>query len=266
MTRQRVIRVTGTIDCRSGILVVSRPASTVARARIRRLFRVVHSLGTHKITVICVARGVGRLFRVTSRFSIFHSNGCINARTDASIAHSSVVQVVIKHRVASVFPGRGTSVNSIVLSIRGLALPNAFRGVAFSLQENRVLKLTNLINSNQSGITRTLFKMAPTGRNVVRVSKHGITVGSPISTVHRNVTLLARSHGTAKYFLPLSVVRGVRITTLRSSRIGLNCISRHKLAGLYRRVGNGLQVGAPAIRRQVRGLSNNGRRGILVTH
>lgn len=121
LKRRRLIRVTGTLGGRIHLLVLSRPATSLARRRASILLSVVHSLRRRNVTYVCVSRGLGRIGTVSSAVYIVHSKRRVNAHSTTKVDRSSVVAVVIKQRLATLCPGRPRAAKSRVLHVRRLA-------------------------------------------------------------------------------------------------------------------------------------------------
>lgn len=215
------------------------------------------------MTVICVSRQLRRVVGVNSHLAVFHSNGCVSAMGIGSVAVSRVMTVVINHRVASCCPGISMGPNRGLLRIASVERNSALGNVSFCTHTNRVANFCKLVNTNHARLVHTVFNTSPFADNRVGMGNRSITVGSYRRTGGLNLTLLARSHGDRNLVLRFSLGRGVSLTGVGATVASFNFGGTGR-ATRGRGLTSSVHIGAPSLRRGTGGLSNNGRRGIIV--
>lgn len=135
--------------------------------------------------------------------------------------------------------------------------------IGFRIGGKRVIKVTNLVKSNEARLTLDVFKGPGSCglRNRLLISNIPGALGRPDSTVESKVTCIARSQGKSNLFLVRSVGGGVSTT-------GLGQVTMGKIVGSGRRMGRAVRcggsvcVGTSSLRRIINGLDKKGRRGI----
>lgn len=131
---------------------------------------------------------------------------------------------------------------------------------------NRVLNISNLVNTNHARLVGILCNTLPHADNCIALSKRRIIAHSPRSNLTDNVICVSRSHGHSNLILNVSMGRGVSLATLHCFDHTNNDLGRTSRRRTIDSFVHLFGIGAPSVRRTVNLLSNNGRRGITVTH
>lgn len=264
VTSGRRITVTETLTLGTGIVFVSRPAATLASARISDLLHAVNTLGTSKISIVFVSRGLSRIFSITSHVAIFHSNRMVNACRTSRLSDHGLSTLVAKRSIRFNIP-RGRVMTSTAPILRvGRIGTSGISSIALEMRTNRIINVDNLLKSKHARATLALFNLGTLANNDVTVSNRPTTVHGPHSTVTGNVTLIPRSERHRKLFLSHGLLRGDTTDILREVSDEFNIIGiggRHRV---NRSALIGLRIGAHSLTLLTRSLSNNGRRGILL--
>lgn len=265
VTRRRVMRVMGTMSFGKGVVIVSRPASSLSGRRIRRLFKVVRGLEGGGMDVVCVSREVRRLFQVSSQVAIVESKACMKAGGATRAGTGRLMTVVIKESLSGFCMESCYSIRRTPVTLRmgGLSHRKAFRSVDFSIRGNRVLKFTKLMNTKEDRVVRTIFKTEPCSTNRVFVGKSRIRFGGPVRTVGSKVTLIPRSEGGRKLMLKGDITFGLALSDLHFY-VGKVTVDRGGHSSVVRRCDGELEVGTTSPRVRTNDLSNKGRRGIML--
>lgn len=236
ITSGRLVTVSETLLRGTGLVVVSRPAATLAGERMAHLFKVVRRLGGRNVAVLFISRGLSRMFRVSSDVAVLEDKrGMCRYPTDR-VARRGFACCVAKEGVSASRMGRMGSFSGTrgILRIGSLST-GKFRRMDFSLRTKRVLKITKRLKSKHARLDLTLFKVLGPAKNDVYVSNGRIRLGGITRTRGRNVTLIPRSQLARKLFLPRPVCGGVTMADLgRLSNI-LKDIGRSTRGRLSRR-------------------------------
>lgn len=261
ITHRRVIRVTGTLVRSTSVLVLSRPATTLAHGRYRRLFIVVKRLGTENINVMFVSRRLSRVTHINSIIAILHSNGCVSA-VSTGTPRSRLIQLVIKHSVRGRCPQITRRPNGALLRIGSLAHTKTVRRISFSIRTNRIINLTKLINTNHARILHTIFNTSSCSSNSIAISNIRLPGTSVSGAVTTKIKLIPRSHHARNLVLRTSITSGLNLTAVIPAS-GFKFTSLGKRHSHRGSATEGLHVHVTGVSRATNSLSNNGRRGVI---
>ncbi len=265
ISSERVIRVTGTISCSSGVVILSRPASSLGSHRMRRLFHVVSGLERENYNVVCVSRGVRRVLHVSSSVAMVHSKGRVTARPTDRVSVSGVVGLVMKQRLARHFPPGAGGINGIVLQISKLDTQcTGMESISFRIQRNRVVKITKLNNSKEARLLRDVFNVQTGGTKGVALNNGAMNGQAPHRSVTDNFTVLARRQQTSNVFKVLSVASGAIVSDLGGCGVNNLFLDESGVGASASGYVSSVEMGAPGERAGVEALSKKGRRGMVL--
>lgn len=139
-------------------------------------------------------------------------------------------------------------------------------GMSFGMRGKRIINVSKLVKTKHARLTVDVFNgdCKAGVSNRIFVGKGRIGLGAIRRTVSGGLTCIARSQGKGKLVLSGSVGVGAALTGV-SNVDGKGIVSASGRCTITRRCEGGLGAGYPAIRRGIKGLDNNGRRGILLT-
>jgi ribose transport system ATP-binding protein len=152
------------------ILILDEPTSTFTRIEKAQLFAMMRTLKATGIAIIYITHRLEEVFEIADRFTVFRGGKNIaTMSSEESLKNQiSIPQLMLNKAVGDVFPAKGIpSAGPIVLEVRDLEVPGAFRGVSFAAPRGEILGVFGLVGSGIDELAKTLFgAIEPGGREM----------------------------------------------------------------------------------------------------
>ena len=169
---RQVVEICRALASDARILLMDEPTSSLQRADVERLFRLIGQLRERGIAVIYISHFLEEVREIAARYTVLRDGRGVRAGDLASVRDEELIAAMVGRSVIlSRNDGEGSpaAAGEIVLSVRDLAAPPRLRSATFDLRRGEVLGIAGLIGSGRSELIRALFGLLlTTGGEVAR--------------------------------------------------------------------------------------------------
>jgi ribose transport system ATP-binding protein len=166
------------VGCR--VLVLDEPTSSIGRADVEALFRVVDRLRERGLAIVYISHFLEECRRVAQRYTVLRDGRSAGSGELAAASARDLVELMVGRRVEELYPRSARSPGEAVLDVGPL-----------QLRRGEVLGIAGLVGSGRTRLLRSVFDPARSwGRGVGFVSEdrkgEGLLLGLAVA---ENVTL-----------------------------------------------------------------------------
>jgi len=171
---QQVVEICRALAFDARILLMDEPTSSLQRADVERLFRVIGRLRERGIAVIYISHFLEEVREIASRYTVLRDGQTAGFGELTSVSDEQLIAMMVGRALDATPAARSGVPGDVVLTVRDVAAPPRLRSASFELRRGEILGIAGLIGSGRSELVRALFGLppAPTGE----VTRHG-TIG-----------------------------------------------------------------------------------------
>jgi ribose transport system ATP-binding protein len=160
---QQVVEICRALAFDARILLMDEPTSSLQRADVERLFRLIGQLRDRGLAVIYISHFLEEVREIASRFTVLRDGRSVASGALASVRDEALIAAMVGRSVIlSREDGEGSGgLGDVILQVR---LNNAF----FDLHKNEILGIAGLIGSGRSELIRALFGLQPAKGDITR--------------------------------------------------------------------------------------------------
>lgn len=248
------------------ILIMDEPTTALTRTEVQRLFEVVHRLTDRGVAVVFVSHKLDEVLQVAQTVTILRNGSHVLTAPAADLDGASIGRYMTGHDIDEsrhVVPIEADA--PVVLEVRDLTLPGAYRDVSFTLRRGEILGLTGLLGSGRSEIAESLFGVLPAHSGTITIDGSEHTIGSIDDAVAAGIGYVPEDRLTQGLFMDASIADNIIASSLdayrrRSSRL----LDRRRIAETIATLFGRLRIKAPNVSSPVRSLSGgNAQRVVL---
>ena len=165
---QQVIEICRALAFDARILLMDEPTSSLQRADVERLFRLIGRLRERGIAVIYISHFLEEVREIATRYTVLRDGRSVSAGELASVKDEELIAAMVGSVILSREDGEGshparnrTRDDDLLLSVRDLAAPPRLRSATFDVRRGEILGIAGLIGSGRSELIRALFGLLP---------------------------------------------------------------------------------------------------------
>jgi ribose transport system ATP-binding protein len=230
---QQVVEVCRALAADARVILMDEPTSSLQRANVERLFRLIRQLRERGIAIIYISHFLEEVREIADRFTVLRDGRSIRSGQLRDVRDEELIAAMVGRQVAG-FPGSRvpeTSGNlatwqlgNPILEVRNLASPPRLHSATFELRRGEILGIAGLIGSGRTDLVRALFGLQQvTGGEIVTMERgagsaergksRGSALRAPSSPLLGYLSEDRKGEGLA---LPMSIADNVTISRLRS--------------------------------------------------
>jgi ribose transport system ATP-binding protein len=255
---QQVVEICRALAWDARLILMDEPTSSLQRANVERLFRLVRQLRERGIAIVYISHFLEEVREIADRFTILRDGRSVRAGELREAGDAELIAAMVgrdgPHPAprATLSPRQKDVVTrELLLEVRDLASPPRLRAASFELRRGEVLGIAGLIGSGRTDLLRALFGLQRTTAGTV-TPRQGGTLG-----------YLSEDRKGEGLALQLSVADNATMSRLRAcARAGW--ISRRRQDQQTLAVMERLGIKAPGPRARVGRLSGGNQQKVAV--
>ncbi|MFN0197357.1 MAG: sugar ABC transporter ATP-binding protein [Planctomycetaceae bacterium] len=232
---QQLVEIAKALALNAEILIMDEPTSALTEAEVERLFRVVRTLLSQRVTILYISHKLDEVFQMADRITVMRDGHKVlttlkSATTPREIMHHMIGrQIEQRQRV-----GRRQS-GEVILDVDRLSLPHSMaerpdrlRQISFQLHRGEVLGIAGLMGAGRTELLEALYGATletPTG--TVLLGGEVVRFRHPEEAVAHGMALVPEDRKRQGLFSHMNVRENVSLCTLSEvSRAGLISVGR----------------------------------------
>lgn len=240
------------------ILIMDEPTTALTRTEVRRLFAVVRRLTDRGVAVVFVSHKLDEVLQVAQTVTILRNGSHVLTAPAAELDKASIGHYMTGHDIDEsrhVVPVAADA--SVVLEVRDLTLPGAYRDVSFALRRGEILGLTGLLGSGRSEIAESLFGVLPARSGTITIDGHARAIHSIDDAVAAGIGYVPEDRLTQGLFMDASIADNIIAASLDAyrRRSPSRLLDRRRIAETIAMLFGRLRIKAPNVSSPVRSLS-----------
>jgi ribose transport system ATP-binding protein len=172
---QQVVEICRALAFDARVLLMDEPTSSLQRADVERLFRLIGKLRERGVAVIYISHFLEELREIAERYTVLRDGRSVSAGALASVSNEELIAAMVARSMETIEHAKTPAVeDEMLLSVRNLAAPPRVRSATFDLRRGEILGIAGLIGSGRSELIRAIFGLLRTSGG--EVSRRG-TIG-----------------------------------------------------------------------------------------
>jgi ribose transport system ATP-binding protein len=166
---QQVVEICRAMAWDARLILMDEPTSSLQRANVERLFRLIRQLRDRGIAVIYISHFLEEVREIADRYTVLRDGKSLGTGELRSVTDDQLIALMVGRAIESAVAREPAASNEVLLEVHDLAAPPRLRSASFELRSGEILGIAGLIGSGRSELVRAIFGLIPvTGRIVVR--------------------------------------------------------------------------------------------------
>jgi ribose transport system ATP-binding protein len=172
---QQVVEICRALAFDARVLLMDEPTSSLQRADVERLFRLIGKLRERGVAVIYISHFLEELREIAERYTVLRDGRSVSAGALASVSNEELIAAMVARSMEPIEHTQASTLSDeVLLSVRNLAATPRVHSATFDLRRGEILGIAGLIGSGRSELIRAIFGLQRTSGG--EVSRRG-TIG-----------------------------------------------------------------------------------------
>ena len=270
---QQVVEICRALAADARVILMDEPTSSLQRANVERLFRLIRQLRERGIAIVYVSHFLEEVREIADRYTVLRDGRSVRTGELNDVRDDELIAAMIGRAVDNAFPQRAVAVaGDVVLRVDRLSSPPRLHDATFELKRGEILGIAGLIGSGRTDLVRALFGLQrATGtiachpeRSEGSLARTGFLAASPARNDTRaTFGYLSEDRKGEGLALPMSIADNVTLSRLGAvARRGW--IDRRRQDDAATNIMQRLRIKAPHPRTRVAKLSGGNQQKVAV--
>lgn len=149
------------------ILILDEPTASLSEAEVDLLFDVVRKLRDDGVTIIYISHYLDEVLDLVARMTVLRDGKLIATKEVSETSRQDIIKMMVGREISRLYPKEEVEIGETALSIKGLTIGNAVRGVDLDIRSGEIFGLAGLMGAGRSELALSLIgAMKRTGGTV----------------------------------------------------------------------------------------------------
>lgn len=154
---RKLVEISRALIHRSDVLILDEPTAALPAAESERLFGIIRRLRDRGVAIAYVSHRLTEVLQLADRISVLRDGRLIATQDTTEAQLSGLVRLMVGRPLSMEYPLRPPRPNSeVLLKVRGLSSPEAFRDVSLDVSRGEILGIAGLDGSGRSELAQAL--------------------------------------------------------------------------------------------------------------
>jgi simple sugar transport system ATP-binding protein len=219
---RQVVAIGRGLAARARLLFMDEPTSSLTRAEVRSLLRIVARLKADGITVVFVSHRLEEVIEIADRVTVLRDGKKVGTYAAAEVNDRRLTELMTGLTINQRIVARDTSAAPPLLEVSGLTRRGEYEDVSFVLRRGEVLGITGLLGAGRTELALSLFGMTRPDRGTLRVDAQPVALGSNRAAIRAGIAYVSEDRLQLGLNMRQSVQDNLVLATLRrlGNRVG----------------------------------------------
>ena len=139
------------------IIIFDELTAVLQEKDIQNIFRIIGILKERGIGIVYISHRLDEVFACCDSYTVLCDGRYINSGKVAEIDNSQLVKMIIGRELANVYPPVNEELGEVILEVRNLTAPKAFRNINLTVRAGEVVGLAGLLGAGKTELVQAIF-------------------------------------------------------------------------------------------------------------
>jgi len=264
VARQQMVEIAKALSHKSRVLIMDEPTAALNNAEIEELFRIIRQLKSEGVGIVYISHKMDEIQRIADRITVMR-DGAYIATVPSATPMSEVIAMMVGRKLDHVQKAiPDTSINEVLLDVRGLNRGRAIRDVSFTVRRGEILGFAGLMGAGRTEVARAVFGADPVDSGEVRVRGQMIRLTSPTDAVDAGIGYLSEDRKHFGLATGMDVESNITLPSLkRWLKLGM-FLNRPAIQAISQQMVEKLRIKTPSLTQTAKLLSGGNQQKVVI--
>jgi len=154
---QQVVEICRALALDARVILMDEPTSSLQRANVERLFRLIHQLRERGITILYISHFLEEIREIADRYTVLRDGASVGSGALKDVSDAQLITMMVGRTLEPLGDSATRRLGDSLLSVN-------FPHASFDLHAGEIFGIAGLIGSGRTELVRAIFALDPHGR------------------------------------------------------------------------------------------------------
>lgn len=172
------------------IIIFDELTAVLQEKDIENIFRIIEVLKEKGIGIIYISHRLDEVFSCCDAYTVLCDGKYINSGKVKDIDYDELVKMIIGRQLENVYPPINEKLGDVILEVKGLTAPKAFRDININVREGEVVGLAGLLGAGKTELVQAIFGNHKVVSGEILVHGKSVKIKSPEQAIKLGMGLV----------------------------------------------------------------------------
>lgn len=139
------------------IIIFDELTAVLQERDIQNIFRIIGILKEKGIGIVYISHRLDEVFACCDAYTVLCDGRYIHSGRVAEIDNNQLVKMIIGRELANVYPPVNEDLGEVILEVKNLTAPKAFRDINLTVRAGEVVGLAGLLGAGKTELVQAIF-------------------------------------------------------------------------------------------------------------
>ena len=203
------------------MIAMDEPTASFSDDEAGRLFEIIEDLRSSGVGILYISHRLDEVLAVSHEVAVLRDGKLVANLHTENLQRGELTQEIVGREFEEGFrpPAQSKSERPAVLTLRGLTSESGVRGVDLDIRGGEILGVAGLVGAGRTELARLIFGLDSPTAGTMELQGREYRPKSPYDAIRRGVALLPEERRSQALLLTDSVMRNIRLATLKKDRV-----------------------------------------------
>jgi inositol transport system ATP-binding protein len=226
VAEQQCVEIAKALARQADLIVMDEPTSALSAHEAELLFRIIADLRSRGVAILYISHRLQEVFQLADRITVLRDGRHVSTQPAGELDENRLIALMVGRALeplpARLPPQRG----EIILEVKGLTRPGAFRDISFTLRRGEILGFAGLMGAGRTDVAAAIFGLVPATAGTIFVRGHPVRIPSPAHALAHGIAMVTEDRQRYGLVPNMSVKENITLSSLSRYSRGLFLQSR----------------------------------------
>jgi len=217
---QQIVTIAKALAQNTRILVMDEPTSALSTTEVEVLFRVIHELKSHGITIVYISHKLDEVLQIGDCITVLRDGRMVAEEAVKNIDLHWVIEKMIGRELEALFTRKRHKIGKVLLWVEDITLPRAGGGylvnhASFELHEGEILGIYGMKGAGRSEMLECLIGANSRATGKIWLEGQDIGGNMTLKRIQAGLVLVPEDRQRDGLVLKLSVAHNMVLASLK---------------------------------------------------
>ncbi len=212
--QQQLVEICKSLVRSPRLLIFDEPTSSLSEADAEILFRVIHDLKAHGVTMLYISHRFPEVFANCDAVTVLRDGKHVKTLPIKSTRESEVVSLMVGRELLAFHRQEPAPSQEVVFEVRGLTKRHQYSDVSFKIRKGEIVAMAGLIGAGRSEVALGIFGCPPPDSGEVLVQNRLVQIRGAQDAMRAGIALAPEDRKSTGLVLGASVGTNVSMAVL----------------------------------------------------
>jgi ABC-type sugar transport system ATPase subunit len=172
------------------VLILDELTAVLQEKDIRNIFRIIKILKERGMGIIYISHRLDEIFECCDTYTVLCDGRYVNSGNVADITKPELIKMIIGRELTQVYPPMNDKFGDVMLEVKGLSSPEAFRDINLSVRAGEVIGLAGLLGAGKTELIHALFGNHKITKGKIFIKGKEVRINNPRQAIRLGLGLI----------------------------------------------------------------------------